>query len=482
MLCLYWIQLSLKIISIILSILPLKYNAYKNGNYLNLLKNWKSNPINSLSISKSSQKSQIPLSHFQLEPNKKLDLNGWSNHYFILSNTENKNINYKYILKNFKNLINSLKQKSSLNIEYNDIYSIFNSQNYKMNEQLLNNILQSSNYKICGTDLMGNFLIFEDKDPCPINYINISDEEPNVNFSYNSIEINEYKKLYYSNLNIFGNIITELKINNIEICANIFKSDNFKILINSYFKNNEICEDENIDPSYIYLDSDSILNFFESNNINLEEDKFINNGKVNLYYRTFFGIINFNNNILNEKNLNLMFNSKKIFMILVVIRIVVSDFIILLLCTLIVMYIKFNNYFCLFSKYCIIAIMDILIILTLTLSLLIYYIYFTIEKIINKIMFNKILLKEFSKEKYQTIEIILLIIYSFFLIIEFIKLMIKLSKSKKSVQTSSSKTISKNIGTSTNPAIGESQMPIDVLKDTLKINNFIKTKIFSQEK
>ena len=77
------------------------------------------------------------------------------------------------------------------------------------------NIYQQSNGKLCGKDSFGNNLYFPNNEECPLNDIIISNSITNKNMTnYTKIDLGSNTFLYYTNKNIEGKIIIDLKINN----------------------------------------------------------------------------------------------------------------------------------------------------------------------------------------------------------------------------------------------------------------------------
>ena len=188
---LYCIEIFSIIIIIILNIIEILFNPFKNGNYLNLIKNWKKNPIPSISISKSlNENNLISLFDFKGTPNyKQQKLYKWLNKNFAMTINENKNLDYIDFLLNYNHVIKELKQNKELNEKSYNYSLLFNKNYYNLYVDNLNKIFSNSKYKICGTDLSGNYIIYEKEKSCPINYISIGTTEPNVNFSYNTYNL-----------------------------------------------------------------------------------------------------------------------------------------------------------------------------------------------------------------------------------------------------------------------------------------------------
>ncbi len=480
---LYCIEISSILIIIILNIIEILFNPFKNGNYINLINNWKANPIPSLSITQSiNEKNLISLLNFKGTSNyKSQNLYRWSNNNFTMSINENTNLDYMNFLYNYNEVIKELKKKKEVNEKSYNYSLLFNKKNYNLYVNNLKEIFSNSKYKICGTDLNGNYIIYEKETSCPINYISIGVSEPNVSFSYNSYKIDEYKTLYISNENILGKIIIEFKINNIEICFNSHKTDNLQILINSYHKKNEICEEENDDLTYSIIDSDLISNFLYSNNINLNDDEYFSTGKIHLYYRTYYGIKISNNDLFDKHKLNIFIKSEKFIKFFYYIKLILNIFILIILSLLIVLFLQYKNYCYIIPIFLLLLIMDTLIIINTFILLLIYYIYKINENILKHDIINTIILTKFKNKYYKIIQNTIIIIN---LVIIFVEILQKIIKNIK-IQQIKPKSFN-NITTtlkfpklSTNLNLGDSQIPIDMKKDNLKMNNYIKTKEFS---
>ena len=113
-------------------------------------------------------------------------------------------------------------QLGNLNfINYND-YSRYNDSNYKWKNNFLKiekinnydyfNIYSNINGKICGKDNQNNDLYFPENEECPINDIFISKEDKTIE-NYTKIYLGDNNGyLYYTNHNIKGKIIIDIKI------------------------------------------------------------------------------------------------------------------------------------------------------------------------------------------------------------------------------------------------------------------------------
>ena len=188
------------------------------------------------------------------------------------------------------------------------IYNLYKwKNNYFKIERLNNfnyfNIYQESNGKLCGKDSYGNNLYFPFNEECPINDIIISNSSfIHQNFkNYKKIDLGSNTFLYYTNKNIEGKIIIDLKINN-------DKGINLNIE-----KTNELCD-------YIDLSSLNISDTFCRYNdrlINSHFYKIVDSSKAEEIDNDFLSIKNSNHNvylysiyylgvnsiIINEKNI-----------------------------------------------------------------------------------------------------------------------------------------------------------------------------------
>ena len=278
--------------SILTKIISYSFTYLNNNIIKDLEENWNLNPIFNINFSsiqnnlfKKPKKNIDFLGAFKkinknliksnLIPNKYLtnDLyfNKWETKNFILNRT--KNYQYKKLFINKKNVT-----------------------------------------KICGTDNNGNNLYFPINENCPINFIEITNEKkPSLNFSYyETIYLNNNKYLHYSNQNIKGKIVVQLRVggniknykNNLclEKDSSIF---NFNFIIENLLsiKNKFNCH---FDNRYYELDEMNLTDFLIDNDFNIYNNNNNNNNdyiktfndiKYKLYYRSFIGVKSLNKNI-----------------------------------------------------------------------------------------------------------------------------------------------------------------------------------------
>ena len=266
--------------SILTKIISYSFTYLNNNIIKDLEENWNLNPIFNINFSsiqnnlfKKPKKNFDFLGAFKkinknliksnLIPNKYLTnnlyFNKWETKNFILNRT--KNYEYKKLFINKKNVT-----------------------------------------KICGTDNNGNNLYFPINENCPINFIEITNEKkPSLNFSYyETIYLNNNKYLHYSNQNIKGKIVVQLRVggniknykNNLclEKDSSIF---NFNFIVQNILsiKNKFKCH---FDNRYYKLDEMNLTDFLIDNDFpiynNKKDIKTFNNIKYKLYYRSFIGV------------------------------------------------------------------------------------------------------------------------------------------------------------------------------------------------
>ena len=145
---------------LVLNALSFKYKPYNNESYKNLIKNWKSSPISSIS-SKSN--------YFQ----------------------------NRYDENFFSNLISLKHMDDSYDYQY-----------------LLREDLSDKDYRPCGIDSLGNSLYLPKEIECPINEIEITNNNypSKSNFNYKTINLYDNIFLHYSNNNVSGYIINDFKV------------------------------------------------------------------------------------------------------------------------------------------------------------------------------------------------------------------------------------------------------------------------------
>ena len=141
---------------------------------------------------------------------------------------------------------------------------------------------EDSNKKLCGTDENGNNLYFPKTNPCPINYISITDNGKDNNCDNNkckNIPLKNGKYLHFSNV-LNKKILVQFYITN--FC--------------NYFKN---CNSKNdIEPfdDYETLDEENIKEVIKQNGYLLSSKYFNSSGSIKLCYRSFIDIEYLNSN------------------------------------------------------------------------------------------------------------------------------------------------------------------------------------------
>ena len=273
--------------SILTKIISYSFTYLNNNIIKDLEENWNLNPIFNINFSsiqnnlfKKPKKNFDFLGAFKkinknliksnLIPNKYLtnDLyfNKWETKNFILNRT--KNYQYKKLFINKKNVT-----------------------------------------KICGTDNNGNNLYFPINENCPINFIEITNEKkPSLNFSYyETIYLNNNKYLHYSNQNIKGKIVVQLRVGgNIKNYKNNLCLEKDSSIFNFNFIVQNILSIKNkfkfhFDNRYYKLDEMNLTDFLIDNDFpiynNKKDIKTFNNIKYKLYYRSFIGVNSLNKNV-----------------------------------------------------------------------------------------------------------------------------------------------------------------------------------------
>ena len=156
----------------------------------------------------------------------------------------------------------------------------------KLTDYNYNNIYTNEKGKLCGKDSNGNNIYFPENIDCPINSIRFSNN--NYNEPYlKKLNIDDNYYLYYTNTNIEGKIVVEIKAGsskglqlNLEDDNDICKS--FLSLNEYIFKNNkEKCSSftnitKNINTShYDIIDIWKYKEFINKKEINLNQDRCI---------------------------------------------------------------------------------------------------------------------------------------------------------------------------------------------------------------
>ena len=160
----------LSIISLIVCIVGnffcFKYKPYNEFNYKELMKDWKSSPISSISLKSEFSNGQISTA-YEYEKNYLLEM-----------------FNFKYM---------------------DDSYDY---------EYLLKEDLSDKDYRPCGIDSRGNSLYLPNDIECPINEIEISNNPfPSKGYDFSTIHLFANYYLHYSNKNYSGYIINSFDIN-----------------------------------------------------------------------------------------------------------------------------------------------------------------------------------------------------------------------------------------------------------------------------
>lgn len=145
----------------------IKLKPYNGEKYQNLLKNWKTSPISSISLNNNYIN------------NYKASISEGGENYFL----------------------------NMLNIEHMD-----DSYDFKY---LISADISDKNFHACGIDSYGNSLFLPLDIECPINEIEISRYPfPSKNdFSYKTINLYDNIYLHYTNNNVFGYLINNFRIN-----------------------------------------------------------------------------------------------------------------------------------------------------------------------------------------------------------------------------------------------------------------------------
>ena len=129
----------------------------------------------------------------------------------------------------YKRKINNWKRSPISSISYNKDYlsfldndefspnNLFNIEYLSKNfdyESLLIEDFENKNYHLCGKDVIGNALYLPKEINCPINEIEITNNYfPSKNiFQYTTLQLDNNVYLHYSNNNIFGFILNNIKI------------------------------------------------------------------------------------------------------------------------------------------------------------------------------------------------------------------------------------------------------------------------------
>ena len=352
--------------------------TYLNNNIIkDLEENWNLSPINNINLTSFQN-------NIFKKPKKNIDFLG-------AFSKINKNLIKTKIISN-KYLTNDLyfnKWESknfilnrSINFEYKKLF-----QNKK-------NLT-----KICGIDNNGNNLYFPINENCPINFIEITNKKtPSLNFSeYKTIYLNNNKYLHYSNQNIKGKILVQLRVggnvknykNNLclEKDSSIFNL-NFIIQNLLSIKNKFKC---NVDDRYYKLDEMNLTDFLKDNNFpiyynnNNNYIKEFNDIKYKLYYRSFIGVNSLNKN---EEFLNQFLCMKKIIKNLIILSSIL--FIIILFIHIYELYLfSKNKYIHLF--------INIISILIIQISIAVSFLFILFFNLLMRLKCNTVLIENIRK-------------------------------------------------------------------------------------
>ena len=217
------------IICFYFSIVILMINPYKGKNFTYLTDNWELNPIKGIEIKDKSS--------------SKID---------SIDNVEKKEI-YNWDKKTFK--------LQRLDTNY-----------IKMSE---------TNDKLCGTDNYGNKLYVSDNDDCPINYLYIGNTLPsNINFNIKTIPLSNGKNIYFSNENIEGKIITDIRVGGIKECGICYYLENYCNKINY-----KLCKYR--DNYNTLIDIISIKDYIEDNELESSDN---DDKDIGLYYSSYISL------------------------------------------------------------------------------------------------------------------------------------------------------------------------------------------------
>ena len=268
--CLFTILI---IFTIIFGSVLIKRRSFNDDNTKDLIENWKSKPIYEIILLDESKES-TPIGKFKgiKKKIKNQLLYFWEGKTFKLSDKEK--LNYKNI--------------------------------------------HDSKEKQCGIDSKKNKLYFPNKIDCPINYIEITNnEKPSMDdLSFTTLKINNFKYLHYTNQYIEGEILINFQIGiNKGICE--YKNyDSLSNLFKDYNIKKKGCENDLYDDSYTVIDKIPINQFLTENH--LEEAKnYLSSDFSYIYFykRTYKGYetsykknINFilkNINVIKKINLSL---------------------------------------------------------------------------------------------------------------------------------------------------------------------------------
>ena len=217
------------LVTFFLTIFLYRSNQFKDGILSDLSHNWKLSPIKK--ISKGSSKDNNENKNLGIYQNKeKKYINKWRNIELEIETMDSK---YTY-------------------------YNVYN---------------EKENINLCGTDNEGNDLYFPSNEDCPLNFLEITDNNKSSFPGSDFIKITNNKYLHYSNKNINGKIIVQIQISQHYPCPNIDYDNNFcPVLEFCDKKNKKGCNIVNyLSDKYIYeyLDYDlasNVISYIDDTN------------------------------------------------------------------------------------------------------------------------------------------------------------------------------------------------------------------------
>ena len=220
--------------------------------YDNMIYNWNSNPISSIEFSNDEN-------------------------YELAKIKTNKNTFKFYKWRN-----KSFKITKLTNYNYIEIYN-------------------NKNGKLCGKDTFGNDLYFPEEIDCPINDIFISDKLFNNSNDYKKIYLDNNYYLYYTNKNIKGKILIDIKAGSSKGFQLNLEKENTNcmsyIALNKYIfkKKKEKCSSFDVfNNDILFYQEIDKMNY--STFINVIEDSL--DYKINLYSINYYGI---NSTLMGER-------------------------------------------------------------------------------------------------------------------------------------------------------------------------------------
>ena len=270
-----------------LCIMLLINGEFEDGYFQTLEENWNMYPIKNISLFDDSSN--------------------------VLSiNKKQKNVE-QYILDTFYGIKDLKKYNERINIFIwgEKMFQIELFKNYSFKYLIENSVKKEG--KRCGKDSEGFDIYFPLESICPLNYIEISNSKnpkiTDINVSTFNLKNGLYIHLSRDNIN--GIILTKLKISNSTgPCYNYYYDSSFGLFFNEkyYSSKKKIgCEhDDAYNLNFKKLNSESLLNILQQNDINLKEEKDLdifleNNGELFLFYT---GYIGFNSSYSgNKKNI-----------------------------------------------------------------------------------------------------------------------------------------------------------------------------------